>query len=68
VGLTAREPTLFATTIQQHHDGSHRRNNTRIAVAAAKGANAHDFVSALPEGYDVSVNGVQLSGVSCETM
>lgn len=33
-------------------------------IAAAQAANAHDFISALPEGYDTAIgeNGVKLSG------
>jgi ATP-binding cassette subfamily B (MDR/TAP) protein 1 len=33
-------------------------------IAAAKKANAHDFISAFPQGYDTDVgsNGVQMSG------
>jgi ATP-binding cassette subfamily B protein len=64
IGVVAQEPLLFSTSIERNilygrPDASHEE-----VVAAAEAANAHDFVSALPEGYDTQVGerGVQLSG------
>lgn len=59
-----QEPALFATTIYDNilygRDGATESE----VVEAAKLANAHSFISALPEGYSTKVGerGVQLSG------
>ncbi|XP_033108642.1 ATP-dependent translocase ABCB1-like [Anneissia japonica] len=64
IGVVSQEPILFATTIYENiaygRDGV---TNDEI-VAAAKSANAHDFISKLPEGYNTMVGerGTQLSG------
>ncbi|XP_073102680.1 ABC transporter B family member 2 isoform X2 [Elaeis guineensis] len=64
IGLVQQEPALFATTIYENiaygKDGA-----TEVEVVeAAKLANAHSFISALPDGYSTEVGdrGVQLSG------
>lgn len=64
IGLVQQEPALFATTIFDNivygKDGA---TETEV-IEAAKLANAHSFISALPEGYSTKVGerGVQLSG------
>lgn len=64
IGLVQQEPALFATTIYDNilygKDGATEAE----VVDAAKLANAHSFISALPEGYRTRVGerGVQLSG------
>lgn len=64
IGLVSQEPSLFATTIKENilygKDGASMEEIT----AAAKAANAHTFISALPQGYDTMVGerGVQMSG------
>ncbi|XP_073001057.1 ABC transporter B family member 2-like [Typha latifolia] len=64
IGLVQQEPALFATTIYENilygKDGA---TETEV-IEAAKLANAHSFISALPEGYSTKVGerGVQLSG------
>ncbi|OAY76342.1 ABC transporter B family member 2 [Ananas comosus] len=64
IGLVQQEPALFATTIYDNivygKDGA---TETEV-IEAAKLANAHSFISALPEGYSTKVGerGVQLSG------
>ena len=73
VGLVSQEPTIFGTTVYQnirygligsrfeHEDEEKQRE---LVIEAAKKANAHDFVTALPEGYETSVGerGFLLSG------
>jgi len=65
VGLVSQEPTLFATTILENicmgREGGASREDV---IAAAQAANAHKFISNLPDGYDTQVGerGVQLSG------
>ncbi|XP_021832539.1 ABC transporter B family member 2 [Prunus avium] len=64
IGLVQQEPALFATSIYENilygKDGSSEAE----VIEAAKLANAHSFISALPEGYSTKVGerGVQLSG------
>jgi ATP-binding cassette subfamily B protein len=64
VALVLQEPVLFATTIAENIAyGRPDANRTEIE-AAARAANAHDFISKLPEGYDAQVGdrGLRLSG------
>lgn len=64
IGLVQQEPALFATSIYENilygKDGASEAE----VIEAAKLANAHSFISALPEGYltKVGERGVQLSG------
>jgi subfamily B ATP-binding cassette protein MsbA len=64
IGIVPQETLLFGGTILENiHYG--RLNATQDEViAAAKAANAHDFISELPNGYDTIVGerGVRLSG------
>lgn len=62
--LVTQDPFLFDETIA-HNIAYGRPDAERQAVEdAAKAANAHDFIAALPEGYDTLAgeNGVLLSG------
>ncbi|KAJ5919905.1 Leptomycin B resistance protein [Penicillium verhagenii] len=73
ISLVSQEPTLFGTTIYeniahgligtQFENESPEKRRERI-YEAAKMANAHDFVSGLPEGYETNVGekGFLLSG------
>ncbi|KAM0274005.1 hypothetical protein ACHAPA_000953 [Fusarium lateritium] len=73
MALVSQEPTLFGTTIfnnirhgligTKHQDASEEKQR-ELVIEAAKKANAHDFVSALPEGYETNVGerGFLLSG------
>jgi len=64
IGVVLQEPLLFsgsiATNIQYGRIGAEMDE----IVAAAKAANAHDFISELPDGYETAVGerGAQLSG------
>ena len=73
ISLVSQEPTLFSTTIFgniQHgligtkHEHADLEQQRELIVKAAKMANAHDFVTGLPEGYDTNVGdrGFLLSG------
>lgn len=65
IGLVSQEPILFNETIRCNIAyGKQDVTTEDEIVAAAKLANAHNFISALPQGYDTSVgkSGVQLSG------
>ncbi|KAF3482575.1 leptomycin B resistance protein pmd1 [Arthroderma uncinatum] len=71
VAYINQEPTLFNTTIFENicyglrDDVSRSKEELRtLVITAAKTANAHDFITALPCGYetDVGERGLQLSG------
>jgi ABC-type multidrug transport system fused ATPase/permease subunit len=61
-----QEPQLFGLTIRENITyGDNRENITQEEIeAVAKEANAHDFISQFPDGYDTLVGerGIQLSG------
>ncbi|XP_043474594.1 ATP-dependent translocase ABCB1 isoform X1 [Leptopilina heterotoma] len=66
MGLVSQEPTLFARTIAENIAYG---DNTREApmweiIEAAKQANAHEFITTLPLGYETKLGdrGTQLSG------
>eukprot|EP01137_Pigoraptor_chileana_P035613 Opistho-2@29921 len=68
IGVVRQEPILFNTSIERNielglPDGSPAPTHDDV-VAACRLANAHDFISALPQGYATLVGerGVQLSG------
>lgn len=64
VGAVAQEPILFSTTVAENILYG-REGATRDEIeAAARAANAHDFVMGFPDGYETLVGerGVQLSG------
>jgi ATP-binding cassette subfamily B (MDR/TAP) protein 1 len=73
ISLVSQEPTLFGTTIYENirhgligtkweQEGSEKQKE--LIYEAAKMANAHDFITSLPEGYDTNVGerGFLLSG------
>ena len=66
LGLVSQEPVLFNRSIKENIEyGANERDvSMEEVVAAARMANIHQFVSALPEGYDTLVGsrGSQLSG------
>ncbi|CVL10154.1 ATP-binding cassette, subfamily B (MDR/TAP), member 1 [Fusarium proliferatum] len=73
MALVSQEPTLFGTTIfnnirhgligTKYEDASEEKQR-ELVIEAAKKANAHDFVSSLPEKYETNVGerGFLLSG------
>jgi ATP-binding cassette subfamily B protein len=64
IGMVLQEPYLFHGTISDNiRYGNPDADGAQI-VAAAKAANAHDFVVAFPDGYDTMVGerGQSLSG------
>ncbi|KAF3449391.1 hypothetical protein FNV43_RR10119 [Rhamnella rubrinervis] len=64
IGLVQQEPALFATSIYENILYGKEGASESEVIEAAKLANAHSFISALPEGYKTKVGerGVQLSG------
>ncbi|XP_065879863.1 ABC transporter B family member 9 [Euphorbia lathyris] len=65
MGLVGQEPVLFNETIRDNIAYGKQGEVTEDEIlTATKAANAHSFISSLPQGYDTSVGerGVQLSG------
>ncbi|XP_061586482.1 ATP-binding cassette sub-family B member 9 [Cololabis saira] len=64
VALVGQEPVLFARTVTENITYGLTDIPAEAVVQAAVKANAHDFVAALPKGFDTSVGekGTQLSG------
>ncbi|CAO2037483.1 unnamed protein product [Urochloa humidicola] len=55
MGLVSQEPALFATSIRENILFGKEDATEEEVVAAAKAANAHNFISQLPQGYDTQV-------------
>lgn len=64
IGVVQQDVYLFAGTILENIRYGKRNASKEEIIEAAKKANAHDFIMALPNGYqtDVGQRGVKLSG------
>ena len=64
VGIVLQQPFLFSGSISQNIAYARPEASRQDIIRAAKAANAHDFISNLPEGYDTIVGegGTGLSG------
>ncbi|KAM4745397.1 ABC-type oligopeptide transporter ABCB9 [Anableps anableps] len=64
IALVGQEPVLFARTVKENISYGLSDVSMEAVVQAATKANAHDFITSLPKGYDTSVGekGLQLSG------
>lgn len=64
VALVGQEPVLFARSVQKNIAYGLPGAPAEVVVAAARKANAHDFICSLSKGYDTGVGekGTQLSG------
>ncbi len=64
IGVVAQEPLLFSTTVAENIRYGRPTATDAEVEAAAKMANAHNFISTFPEKYQTLVGerGVQLSG------
>ena len=64
IALVPQDPVIFADTARENIRFGRPGASDADVEAAAKAAAAHDFLSALPEGYDsfVGERGVMLSG------
>src|SRR5262249_24150233 len=62
--LVLQEPVLFSTSIAENIAYARPGVGEREIIAAAKQANAHEFITRLPRGYDTQVGerGLRLSG------
>lgn len=63
VGLVTQESFLFNTTVRENLLFGRPNASEADLIAAATAAHAHEFIAALPEGYDTEVGerGVKLS-------
>lgn len=65
IGFVPQDPTLFSTTIRDNITfGAQQEIGQQTLEHAAKMAQAHEFIMAMPDGYDTEVGerGVRLSG------
>ncbi|CAB0012629.1 unnamed protein product [Nesidiocoris tenuis] len=64
VGVVSQEPVLFAVSVAENIRYGREGVTDDDIVKAAKIANAHNFIEALPDGYNTQVGerGAQLSG------
>ena len=64
VGVALQETVLFSGSVRDNIRYGHPEATEEEVITAAKAAQAHDFIIALPQGYDTNVaqRGVNLSG------
>ncbi|GFZ08150.1 hypothetical protein Acr_19g0010870 [Actinidia rufa] len=55
IGMVGQEPGLFASTIMENVMMGKENATMKEAVAAGTAANAHNFISGLPWGYDTQL-------------
>ncbi len=63
-GIVLQDPVLFSTSIAENIAYARPEAGEPEIIAAAKAANAHEFITALPDGYKTLVGerGMRLSG------
>jgi len=64
VGLVSQEPTLFDTTIANNIKFGMKEASQADIEEAAKSANAHNFITKFPDGYNTSVGNASSSQIS----
>ena len=64
IGIVLQETTLFAATIRENISFGQANASEEEIIAAAKAAQAHEFIERSPKGYDTHVGerGITLSG------
>ena len=64
ISVVLQEPLLFSGTIEENIAYGSLGASRESIEAAARAANAHDFIAALPDGYGTAIGerGAQLSG------
>ncbi len=64
IGIVPQEPVLFGTSVGENIGYGRLEATQEEIEAAARAANAHEFILKLPDGYDTLVGerGVKLSG------
>jgi ATP-binding cassette, subfamily B, bacterial len=63
-GIVLQDPILFSSSVVENIAYARPQAKSREIERAARAANAHDFISSLPDGYDTQVGdrGMRLSG------
>ena len=64
IGVVFQEPALFSGTIKENISYSKSNVSDQEIIAAAKAANAHEFIEKFEKGYDTEIGerGLKLSG------
>ncbi len=64
IGIVQQDVYLFAGTVAENIRYGRRDATDEEIIAAARNANAHEFITALPNGYqtDIGQHGIKLSG------
>ncbi|HKR81732.1 MAG TPA: ABC transporter ATP-binding protein [Candidatus Saccharimonadales bacterium] len=64
IGIVFQEPALFSGTIRENITYANPHASKAQVVAAAKAANAHEFIQKFEKGYDTEIGerGLRLSG------
>ncbi|KEZ48026.1 ABC transporter ATP-binding protein [Metabacillus indicus] len=64
IGIVQQDVYLFAGTVMENIRYGNPKASDEEIIAAAKSANAHDFIMKLPDGYqsEIGQRGVRLSG------
>jgi ATP-binding cassette subfamily B protein len=64
IAYVSQEPILFHRTLAENIGYGNQKAEQKVIEGVAKMANAHEFISKLPQGYDTLVGerGVKLSG------
>lgn len=64
IGVVFQDPALFSGTIRENIGYANPKATSKEITAAAKAANAHEFISKLEKGYDSEIGerGLKLSG------
>lgn len=64
LGIVSQEAVLFNDTVRNNITFGNAEASDAAVEAAARAANAHDFISAMPDGYDSNIGdrGTKLSG------
>lgn len=64
IGIVFQDPALFSGTIRENIVYGRPKADDKEVEAAAKAANAHEFISKLEKGYDTEIGerGLKLSG------
>ncbi len=64
IGVVFQEPQLFSGTVKDNIGYGSKKSTEKQLIAAAKAANAYDFIKKLPKGFDTEIGerGVKLSG------
>ncbi|HXR49439.1 MAG TPA: ABC transporter ATP-binding protein, partial [Verrucomicrobiae bacterium] len=64
IGIVFQDPALFSGTIRENISYANPKAGEAAVVAAAKAANAHEFIEKFASGYDTEIGerGLKLSG------